>query len=159
MVLTLVMILTIGMTCFAKDDVHNLVTTPPSIQSSGGITPNLATPPGSSASVQNLSISAYNYQVQSVGYRVYTDKWLTGVSNYNITINNWTCVDNSGPPNYNRLTISVYNSLGNLMTSMTIDPTITRAITLTSMTASKNYYVCFEVPTNGNKFSFDGSID
>ena len=33
--------------------------------------------PGSNASVHDLSVSNYNYQLTNFGYQLFTDKWLT----------------------------------------------------------------------------------
>ena len=117
-----------------------------------------ASPPSGTAPICDLSKGAYNYQVNSIGYRVYTDSWLTGESSYNISVYGWTCIVPNGPPNYNSLTIYVYNTLGTIVSATTIDPTKTSVATLTGMSAGNHYYVCFQVPTNNNIWSFNGSI-
>lgn len=157
MLIALAMIFTTGITCLAKDDVHTLITTPPSTQSSGGITTQGSSAPGSKASTHDLTVNNYNYQVQEVGAQVYTDKWLTGATSIKVTVNNWTKTTNGGST-LNRLTIYVINSKGKVISSQQIDPTTTNSVTLTGLTASAKYYVKFAVPTNGNKFSFDGTI-
>ncbi|MFB5267342.1 hypothetical protein ACE41H_11185 [Paenibacillus enshidis] len=148
-------ILTAGGSAFASDDVHVLPTTPPAA-SSDGITIFGQDPPKSSASTHNLSISDYNYQVEKVGYEVFTDKWLTGVSSMTVRVDNWQVIKDVAD-GYN-LSIVVHNSSGNVVTYKTIDPRKIGVAKFTGLSASNKYYVSFAVPNNGNLYKFNGSI-
>lgn len=70
-------------------------------------------PPGKNNSVHNLSISCYAYQVESFGYRLYTDKWIKGKSTVKVSINNWrVLVDYSDGKS---LTVRIHNSSGRVV--------------------------------------------
>ena len=58
-----------------------------------------------------------------------------------------------------QLTLIVYDSKDKKVTSktITIDDTVGKA-TLSGLKSGSKYYVCFEVPTNGNRYSYNGSI-
>jgi hypothetical protein len=61
----------------------------------------------------------------------------------------------------NQLTVSVMNSSGSVVTSKTITFASgynSANISLSGLSSTTNYYVKFSVPTNGNKYSFDGTI-
>ncbi|MEB4820303.1 hypothetical protein [Bacillus thuringiensis] len=144
-----------------EGEVHNLLTTPPS-----GIIDNTnlkddvqrgPSPPGSNASLHNIGISSYSYQVGKVGAQIYTDKWLTGQSTMRISINNWRVLDNYGGTS-NQVTVKVYNSSGSVVRSETRNAYDSSAVYFSGLSSSQKYYVGFHVPTNGNTYSFNGSI-
>lgn len=121
-----------------------------------------ANPPGSGASTHNLSVSPYNYQVEQVGYRVFTDKWLTGVSSMKVTVENWELIEQYGGTS-DKLTISVCQNgfWGDTCDSKTItglNEGGSDYVTFNNLSSSTEYYVRFEVPTNGNKYKFNGKI-
>ncbi|MFV0239163.1 MAG: hypothetical protein ACK5H4_03865 [Lacrimispora sphenoides] len=153
--ITLAVIMVMGMStsAFAAEDIDILTPIPPSsIQTRG------ANPPSSSADTHDLSISNYKYQVDDVGYRVYTSKWLTGATSIKVSVDNWTLLEDYGGTS-DKLTIRVFNSSKKEVTSKTI--TITRGYgtaTLSGLTSTAKYYVCFEVPTNSNRYKFNGNI-
>lgn len=152
------MVSTAGMNAFATyGDIHTLIPTPP-INNSVEITPFGSSAPPSSASTHDVSISDYNYQVQKMGYQVYTDKWLTGASSIIITVENWNVVEDYGGTN-DKVTIKVYNSSNTFFDSKAV--TIKNGIgsaSFSRLTPTSKYYVCFEVGTNSNKYSFNGAI-
>jgi len=121
-----------------------------------------ANPPGSNASTHDLSISNYNYQVRSVGYRVFTDKWLTGASSMKVTVENWELIEEYGGTN-DKITISVCQSgfWGDTCTSKVITGLRKGGsdyVTFSNLDSSTKYYVRFEVPTNSNRYKFNGTI-
>lgn len=119
-------------------------------------------PPGSGASTHDLSESPYNYQVAEVGYRVFTDKWLTGVSSMKVTVNDWKLIEQYAGTS-DEVTISVCKSgfFGATCESKKITGLVEGSgddVTFTNLSSSTKYYVRFEVPTNGNKYKFKGTI-
>ncbi|CAM3298773.1 hypothetical protein FITA111629_15165 [Filibacter tadaridae] len=118
-----------------------------------------AKPPGSSASTHNISISRYNYQVARVGAQVYTDKFINGKTRMSIYVNNWKVLDDLGGSN-NEMTIVLNNSSHKTIASYTV--TIkngSASAHFVGLNASTKYYITFVVPTNGNKYSFNGYIN
>ncbi|MDK2964997.1 hypothetical protein [Lacrimispora sp.] len=153
--LAAIMVLGMSTSVFAAENRDVLTPIPPS---SIGIQPDGAKPPSSSADIHNLSVFEYNYQVEDVGYRVYTSKWLTGASSMDVLVDNWTILESYGGTS-NIVTVRVFNSSKKEVTSKKI--TISHGYgtaTFTGLTSSAKYYVCFEVPTNSNRYSFDGNI-
>jgi hypothetical protein len=154
----LLLSLTTGAGAFASpsnDGVNQLVTTPP-VSEFNVITPFGADKPSSGASVHNLSVSEYNYQVQKIGYRVYTDKWLKGATSLKVSVNNWKIIKDWGGES-NELAISLYSENG-FVDSKTINPSQTFSASFSGLTSTKKYYVMFQVPTNNNTYSFNGTI-
>lgn len=147
---------TIYITSYASNEVYTLQPYPPS---SSVITIQGANPPTRGADIHNLSVSSYNYQVQKVGYRVYTSKWLTGAKKINVYIYNWAFWDHYISATDDEVTVIVFNSKKKRVASkkITIRSSSGKA-TLSGLSSSSKYYVCFEVPTNGNTYKFDGFI-
>lgn len=117
--------------------------------------------PGSNASVHDLDINPYNYQVSSVGYQIFTDKWLTSDSGeIEVDLDDWTILQQYGGTN-NQVTIKLCDSNGPISgcsVTRTIDKYDSAYVKYTNINPSKKYYICFEVPTNSNRYSFNGSI-
>lgn len=114
--------------------------------------------PGKYASIHDLSISKYNYQVEEVGAAVYTDKWLTGVSNIGVSVDNWTQTT-SQLGSTNKLTITVYNNKGKSVATSTLSMSSSSNVTsFSGLSTTEKYYVQFSVPITGHKFSFNGEI-
>lgn len=156
LMLSMVLCLSMCMQVSAKEEVYTLSPTPPAIS---GIEPQGANPPSSGADTHDLSVSSYNYQVADMGYRVYTSKWLTGASSISISVSNWNLIKEYHGATNNQLTLRVYNSRKKQVDSETI--TISDgsgSVTFSGLTSTSKYYVCFEVPTNSNRYSFDGFI-
>lgn len=156
LMLSLVLCLAMCMPVSAKEEVYTLSPTPPAIS---GVETRGANPPTIFADTHDLSVSGYNYQVTDMGYQVFTSKWLTGASSIKISVSNWTLIKQYHGATSNQLTLKVYNSSKKLVDSKTI--TISSgsgSATFTGLTSSSKYYICFEVPTNSNRYSFDGSI-
>lgn len=108
------------------------------------------------------SVSDYNYQVLDVGYRVFTDKWLTGVSSMKVTVENWEILEEYAGTN-DEVTISVckHGFWGDTCDSQTITGLSegdSDYVTFSGLDSSTKYYVRFEVPTNGNRYKFNGTI-
>lgn len=63
-----------------------------------------------------------------------------------------------------KLTIAVYDAAGTVAAKNTMninwahDETGYGSMTLNGLNASTKYYVMFEVPTNSNRYSFNGTI-
>lgn len=140
----------------ADSSVHTLPTVPPANESNV-IVPFGSDKPGSNASTHDLSVSKYNYQVQKVGYEVFTDKWLTGSTTMKVTVLDWKLV-NDGDGATNKLLISVYSANG-LVANKEINPNTTVAASFSGLNKSTKYYVKFSVTTgNENTYSFNGTI-
>lgn len=137
-----------------KADIHLLEEL--EVQTRGSSAPN------SYDSTHDLDISDYNYQISSFGYTVYTDEWLTSDSGeIKVNLYNWTVLENYGGTD-DQVTIKLYSNQDGLLVTSTrtvnsygsISP-----VTWINISSSKDYYVRFEVPTNGNKYSCNGSIE
>ncbi|WP_405131173.1 hypothetical protein MHB43_01305 [Paenibacillus sp. FSL H8-0317] len=140
----------------ADSSVHNLPSVAP-VNNTNVIVPFGQDKPGTSASTHDLSVSSYNYQVQKVGYEVFTDKWLTGATSIKVQVLNWALVNNGGGAT-NKLIISVYSANG-LVANKQINPNNTLSHTFTGLNKSTKYYVKFSVDTgNDNTYSFNGAI-
>lgn len=107
LMLSLVLCLSMCMQVSAKEEVYTLSPTPPAISE---IEPQGANPPSGFADTHDLSVSDYNYQVTNIGYRVYTSKWLTGVSSIKISVSNWKLLEEYHGATKDQLTLRVYNS-------------------------------------------------
>lgn len=139
--------------------VNELISAPPSeSENTGGIQPYGAKPPASGASTHDLSISAYNYQVEKVGAQVYTDKFLKGKTTMNVSVKNWKLIVAYAGTS-NQVTVTVYNSSGKKVDSNTITiKNNTGSTSFSGLSKTTKYYVKFSVPLNSNTYSFDGSI-
>jgi hypothetical protein len=153
--LTVTLVAGMGINVFATENVDILTENPPAPI---GIELYGANAPGSKADVHNLSVSSYNYQVAEIGYRVYTSKWLTGKSSMSVSVSNWTILKTYTGTD-NSLTVRLYDSSGTQISSKNVTISYNSgSCSFTGLNTSKKYYICFEVPTNSNKYSFDGSI-
>lgn len=142
----------------SSNEVHTLSETPPSNHSVDEIVPFGKKPPKWNASTHNLSVSPYNYQALDIGYRLFTDKWITGATSIQVTVQNWKHKEGSSPLN-NKLTVQVYDESGKKIDGrIIIIGSTPHYANLSGLSSNKKYYVLFEVPTNGNKYSFNGSI-
>lgn len=139
------------------NEVNQLTKNPPIEDFSSGIILFGAKPPKSSASIHDLSTSSYNYQAKDMGYRLYTDKWIKGSTSITISVIDWKLLESYGGID-NKLTLRVYDSSNKQVASKTITVNSDTSTTIKGLSSSQKYYVCFEVPTNNNRYSFYGSI-
>ena len=120
--------------------------------------------PSSNAGTVNLTQNSYEYDVTNIGYRVYTNKWITGASTIKISVGDWKLIEEYIGAEKSKLTISVYDSNDMVVAknTMTItwgqDGTGYGNMTLNGLNEGLKYYVLFEVPTNSNRYSFNGTI-
>lgn len=126
----------------------------------GNISIQGANPPSKKADIHNLSKSNYNYQATNMGFRLYTSKWLTGSSSLYVTVSNWKVIEQYNGAESKKLTIKVYNSKKKKVDSkdITIGRYNSGSASFSGLSADSKYYVCFETPTNSNRYSFDGTI-
>ena len=123
-----------------------------------------ASKPSSSAGTVDLSQANYGYDVTSIGYRVYTNKWITGADSIYVSVSDWTLIEEYQGAEDSKLTVAVYDSSDNVVAKNTIeidwahDGTGYGSLTLSGLNKNVKYYVLFEVPTNGNRYSFNGVI-
>lgn len=121
--------------------------------------------PSSSAATVNLTQNSYSYDVTSIGYRVYTNKWITGASSINISVLDWKLIEEHPGAEKSKLTIAVYDSSDKVVAKNTMeiswahDNTGHGSMTLDGLNPNLRYYVLFEVPTNSNRYSFNGTIE
>ncbi len=158
-ILTFVLCMVMGVSVFAGEKNNVLSSNPPSELTVINNIKKGKNPPAKKADTHDLSVSNYNYQVSDMGYRVYTSKWLKGASSIKISVSNWKLIDSYKGATNNKLTVRVYNSKKKEVKSKQI--TISSKCgsgTISGLNSSKKYYICFEVPTNGNRYSFDGTI-
>lgn len=157
LMLSIVLCVAMCMPVAASEGVDTLVPVPPATAFEIGT--RGADPPSSRADIHDLSVSAYNYQVTDMGYRVYSGKWLTGASSIDVSVENWNLIKEYHGATNNKLTIRIYDSSKKQVASDTIFIYYGGGSTsFTGLTATANYYVCVEVPTNGNRYSFNGTI-
>lgn len=150
-------IISISSSAFA-DSIHVLKENPPNNTFTGDFEISGANPSGRNADIHNLSLSSYNYQAKNMGYRLYTSKWLKGASSIKITVRNWKLLEFHGGKS-NQLDLIVYNSSKKPIKSKTITINGTSAsTTISGLPSSSKYYICFQVPTNGNRYSYNGTI-
>lgn len=140
--------------------VHQLLsTTSPTGIKDGLVTPFGASPPTGSGSL-NLANNDYNYSVDSLGYRVYTDVIFTGASNIQVSVLNFKKFSGSSPSR--NIGVSLYTSGGTYVAAVDINMTDYpngAYVTFTGTSASTRYYVMFSSATNGNLYSFNGKIN
>ncbi|MEI5913492.1 hypothetical protein [Bacillus albus] len=115
-------------------------------------------PPGKKASVHNIDKNSYNFQVDKVGAQVYTDKWLTGKKTMTVDVENFTVTKFQGGTK-NELYITLYNSKGKEVDSKTLYVNKASSVKFSGLNSSEKYFVKFSVATNGNTYSFNGSIE
>lgn len=114
--------------------------------------------PGSNASVHDLSVSNYNYQLTDFGYQLFTDKWLTSDSGeISVSLSNFKTIEQHGGTK-DKITFKLCDSSGVLVTSEKTVSNGSASVKWINIQAGKKYYVCFQVPTNGNRYSGNGSI-
>lgn len=111
------------------------------------------------ASVHDLSVSDYSYQLTNFGYRLYTDKWLTSNSGeISVSLENFRVVEEYGGRK-DKITFILFDASGKkLVTSEKYVIGGTADVTWINIKPDHKYYVCFEVPTNGNRYSGNGYI-
>ncbi len=120
--------------------------------------------PPLSAETVNLTQNNYKYDVTSIGYRVYTNKWITGATSISVSVADWKLLEEYTGAEKSKLTIAVYDTSDNVVAKNTMsitwgnDNTGYGSMTLSGLNASSRYYVLFEVPTNSNRYSFYGTI-
>lgn len=154
--LSLILCFSMSIPVSAKENVYILSQDSPSTSE---IETRGANPPSSRADTHDLSISDYNYQVSDIGYKVFTSKFLTGVTSLKITVTDWKLTQSYTGAKNNELTLNIYDSKKNLITSKTITISENKgSATFTGLSATSKYYICFEVPTNSNRYSFSGVI-
>ncbi|MFJ8520714.1 hypothetical protein [Lysinibacillus xylanilyticus] len=139
-----------------ETDINELVTYAPSEFS---IMPRGMEKPGKNASSHDISVSAYNYQVEKVGAQVYTDKFIKGKKSMTVTVKKWDIKTDWGIAK-NKLTITLYDSSGKKVSSdsVTMAQGGSDSVSFTGLSASTKYYVMFSVELNKQTYSFNGSI-
>jgi hypothetical protein len=115
--------------------------------------------PSSKASTHNLDVSDYNYQLENFGYKVFTDKWVTSTSGeITVYLDSFSLIT-SYMGDSNKITFNLYDSSGKLVTSnKTVNSRGTAYVTWINIKSDKKYYISFEVPKNGNRYTGHGNI-
>lgn len=115
--------------------------------------------PSSSASTHDLSVNNYNYQLQKFGYQLFTDKWLTSDTGYiSVSLSDFKTLEEYPGATKDQITFKLCDSSGVLVTSTKTVNNGSASVTWKNIKEDKKYYVIFQVPTNGNKYSGNGSI-
>lgn len=163
-ILVFVCIFSICLISFAssENEPNRLSENPPSNSFSGDIQPHGPNPPSKDASVHDLSTGSYKYEATDMGYRLYTNKWLTGSRSIYISVSGWELLKYDGGTG-NKLTLRIFDASSKEVASKTItidnwDSGGSGSASFSGLSESSKYYVCFEVPTNGNRYAFNGSI-
>lgn len=114
--------------------------------------------PKDSASTHKLGVNNYNYQLDNFGYKLFTNVWLQSSSGYiTVYLTDFSVLENHGGTS-NKITFKLYDSSGLLVSSEKTVVAGTASVTWKNISSSKKYYVAFEVPTNGNRYSGAGYI-
>lgn len=115
--------------------------------------------PSASASVHKLSVNNYNYQLTDFGYKLYTDKWLTSSSGkIRVSLSNFKTIKEYSGATKNQITFRLYDSSGLVTSSKKTVVSSSASASFSNIKSGKKYYVAFEVPTNGNRYSGKGYI-
>lgn len=137
--------------------------TPPG--TSSGITPYGANPPSSGNGTHDLKNGLYEYEVHSVGAQVYTDRWITGASTIQCTVNDYTHLNNTTILNYEGVTFTVYNTNNKVvasgyasMANWTNQYYGYGSCIISGLSATAKYYVRISVVQDNVTKSFSGSI-
>lgn len=92
------------------------------------------------------------------GYQLFTDKWLTSDSGeISVSLVDFKTIEEYGGTK-DKITFKLCDSSGVLVSSEKTVSSGSASVTWTNIKPDKKYYVCFEVPTNGNRYSGSGSI-
>lgn len=140
-----------------NNEIHQLIPSPP-FGNAGVVTPYGTNPPGTD-SVMDLSMYSYNYQVQQIGWELYTDKQFTGVSKMTVSIDNWTKIQGDAPSE--NLQVDLFTSSGSHATGIKVDMASyygSAYVYFTNLNPSTKYYIRFRIGLTGNKFSFGGEV-
>ncbi|MGG4144338.1 hypothetical protein ABEW34_14530 [Paenibacillus algorifonticola] len=116
-------------------------------------------PPSNDASVHDLSLNSYNYQVDYVGVEVFTAKWLKGKSTINVSVQDFKLTNgNADPTGY--LYVNVCTGGPSTCTSkkITVNQYGTGSTSFSGLSTTTKYFVRFVVPNNGDKRTFYGTI-
>lgn len=121
-------------------------------------------PPPSTNSVHDLSKSDYNYNVESIGAKLYTDKRFKNASSIFVYVNDFAHEGGSTDipsGTARKLTITLYDSNKKQVSSKSLSFTESNpdgSVSFKSLDKNKQYYVQFTVPNNGIRWSFYGSV-
>ena len=139
-------------------DIHKLS---PNVPSAMQVVPYGSKPPKGDNGTHFLSQGAYYYSVVEVGAQVYTDRWLTGASQIEVSINGFKRVDGSALQVYDNVTVTVFDEDGKEIDSVWFDCYENPrggVVTLDTPGSTAEFYVRFTVKHTDCKFSFNGSI-
>lgn len=140
-------------------NVHELNPEPPSMSE---IQPFGAKPPTSSTGTHSLKTDGkYSYTVTEVGAQVYTDRWLTGADEIDVSVNGFERVDGSPLQVYDNVGVIVYDEKGKKVDSAMLDCYENPdggVLTVSTPGSGKKFYVCFTVKHTDCKFKFFGWI-
>ena len=159
-ILLSIMTLNISLAAFANE-IHTLSERPPI---SSEIEPYGTKPPDYN-SVHDLLKSNYNYNVESMGAALYTDKRFKNVSNIYVDVNDFSHIGGAStlPANYKtKLIITLYNSSKKEVGSKSITFTVSKDtygdVSFINLDTDEEYYIKFSVPDSGNKWAFYGTV-
>lgn len=139
-------------------EVHELLPPPPVAYS--GPVPYGKKPPTSSTGSVNLAKKDYSYAVSSVIARVYTDKWLYGVDQIEVSVEGFQRVDDwNDRRSYDGVTVTVWNEKGKSVDSAFVDCSKRPyGGTCTLDVPDGDSFVSFAPVKDESTFSFHGTI-
>lgn len=114
--------------------------------------------PGIFASTHDLSVNDYNYQLTNFGATLFTEKWLKSSSGrITVYLENFTVLESYGGTS-DKITFHLCDSSGRLSSATRTVVAGNASVTWININPDKKYYIEFEVPTNGNRYSGSGNI-
>ncbi len=95
-----------------------------------------------------------------MGYKVYTDKWIQSNSDeILVRLSNWNLIEEYPGTTKDKVYIGLCDSSGELVrATRTIGDSSSTSVKFININPNKDYYIYFEVPTNSNRYSFNGAI-
>lgn len=146
-----------SLTAFATNqNVYTLQETPPS---NSDVLPTGIDPPYD-AGTHDLTSGPYDYQVDSMGAQLYTDRWITGASHLKITVDYFMHIDGSPAYSYDTVKFTLMNSAHQEVSSVSVNVGDGRPKTcyIRRIVASHRYYIKIEVTNDRLLKTFGGRI-
>ncbi len=154
------MTLNMSTVSFASE-VHTLSERPPI---SSEIVPYGTSAP-SKNSIHDLSKNACNYNVESMGAALYTDKRFKNASSIYVDINDFAFKGSAAelaPKHKETITITLYNSKGKKVSSKSVTFLVGvdtwDSVSFKDLDENEQYYIKFSSSSIGNRWSFYGSV-
>jgi hypothetical protein len=105
----------------------------------------------------DLANNDYSYYVEKIGYEVFTNSKLSGVTSMKVLVTYFNVLETNKYPKSD-LTVTLYSDDGKSVGSFVVKYGKTGDKTFTGLNKSKKYYVKFGVPTNSQTYEIKGKV-